>query len=95
MSPIDSTGNAKVIRDKDSFFRDHRGLLAMGHLIAFIATIVGIAFSIMSVYGFVLRFSDWPTMIQYAVALLLAGAGLEYGQTRQEGASQRANLNLQ
>ena len=84
MSPIDREGTAKVIRDADSFFRDHRGLLAMGHLIAMIAAVVGVIFSTASVAGFIARYEDWPTMGQYGVALLLAGAGLEYGQTNLE-----------
>ena len=84
MSPIDKDGHAKVIMDADSFFRDHRGLLAMGHLIAMIAAVVGVIFSTASVAGFIVRYDDWPTMGQYGVALLLAGAGLEYGQTNLE-----------
>ena len=84
MSPIDKDGHAKVIMDADSFFRDHRGLLAMGHLIAMIAAIIGVAFSVTSIFGFIVRYDDWPTMGQYGVALLMAGAGLEYGQTNLE-----------
>ncbi len=84
MSPIDKEGNAKVIRDADSFFRDHRGLLAMGHLIAMIAAVIGVMFAVTSIFGFIVRYDDWPTMGQYGVALLMAGAGLEYGQTNLE-----------
>ncbi len=84
MSPIDKEGTAKIIRDADSFFRDHRGLLAMGHLIAMIAAIIGVMFAVTSIFGFIVRYDDWPTMGQYGVALLMAGAGLEYGQTNLE-----------
>jgi hypothetical protein len=84
VSPIDKDGHAKVIMDADSFFRDHRGLLAMGHLIAMIAAIIGVMFSVTSIFGFIVRYDDWPTMGQYGVALLMAGAGLEYGQTNLE-----------
>lgn len=92
MSPVDELGAAKVIRDKDSFFRNERGLLAMGHLIAFIASMVGIAFAATAVYGFLARHPDWPQIGQYAVGLLLAGASLEYGQTRLESSKAVDNL---
>jgi hypothetical protein len=49
-----------------------------------IAAVVGVIFSTASVAGFIARYEDWPTMGQYGVALLLAGAGLEYGQTNLE-----------
>ncbi len=84
MSPIDDQGQARILRDKDSFFRDARGLLAMSHLIAFIAVAVGVVFSIAAVYGFILHVVDWPVIGQYGVALLMSGAGLEYGSTRLE-----------
>ena len=82
MSPVDETGMAKVIRDEDSFFRDHRGLLSMGHLIAFISVIVGVVFSAATIYGFLILREDWPTLGQFAVAVLFSGAGLEYGTDR-------------
>lgn len=82
MSPIDDQGQARVLRDKDSFFRDARGLLSMSHLIAFMAVVVGVMFSCVAAYGFLRQMIDWPVIGQYGVALLISGAGLEYGSTR-------------
>ncbi|POR04184.1 hypothetical protein AU468_03410 [Alkalispirochaeta sphaeroplastigenens] len=60
-----------------------------GHLIAFAAGAVGVLFALATVYGYLQRFDDWVSMGQYAVGLLVAGAGLEYGQTRIEGTLQK------
>lgn len=85
MSPVDESGIAKIIRDEDSFFRDHRGLLSMGHLIAFISVAVGVVFAAATIYGFLILREDWPTLGQFAVAVLFSGAGLEYGTDRIGG----------
>lgn len=66
----------------DSFFRNDQGKLQMGHLLALVAAMVGVVFSIVSVVGFFGLHETWDKMGQYSVALLGAGTLLEYGQSR-------------
>lgn len=84
MSPIDETGTARVIRDADSFFRDHRGLLSMGHLAAFVAIIVAALYGVGGLFGFITGISDWTTAGNLSVALFGLGVGIEYGTGRIE-----------
>lgn len=87
MSPIE---DGRVIRDKDSFFRDERGLLHMAHLLAFLSSMAGVAFGIVAVVGFFNFIDGWTILVQISFGLLAAGAGLEGGQTIIESRNQRA-----
>lgn len=88
MSPIDD-GTKKVYRDKDSIFRDERGLLSMPHVTAFMSSATGVVFGAAGLAGFFLRIQDALMIVQIALGLVAAGAGLEGWQTHIEGRNQR------
>lgn len=88
MSPLDD-GGKKVYRDKDSIFRDERGLLHMAHLTAFIATISGVFFGIAGLAGFFMSVEGSVVIVQISLGLVASGAGLEGWQTHKESQNQR------
>lgn len=90
MSPLDD-GVKRVYRDADSIFRDERGLLHMAHFTAFVASISGVTFGIAGLVAFFLRIPDALMIIQIALGLVGAGAGLEGWQTHKESQNQRGN----
>jgi hypothetical protein len=88
MSPVDA-GDRRIYRDKDSIFRDERGLLSMPHLTAFIASVSGVVFGVAGLVAFFLRHADAMMLIQISLGLVASGAGLEGWQTHVEGRNQR------
>lgn len=88
MSPIDN-GTHKVYRDKDSIFRDERGLLHMAHFTAFVASIAGVLFGAAGLVAFFRQIPDALMIVQVALGLVGAGAGLEGWQTHKESQNQR------
>lgn len=93
MSPLEG---GYVVRDKDSFFRDERGLLSMPHLTAFISSLLGVVIGISGLLAFFLTKNEGSIMlIQIAAGLVAAGAGLEGWQTTVEGKNQRTAQSFQ
>lgn len=88
MSPVDN-GSVKVYRDKDSIFRDERGLLHMAHVTSFIASFSGTLTGALGLIAFFFRFPDAIMVIQVGLGLVGAGAGLEGWQTHKESQNQR------
>jgi len=88
VSPIDD-GSRQVYRDKDSIFRNERGLLSMPHATAFIASTMGCIVGLAGLVAFFLRYTDAVTLVTTALGLVGAGAGLEGWQTHIEGRNQR------
>lgn len=86
MSPLI---DGKVVRDKDGFFRDERGLLSMPHLTSFIAAITGAGTALAGIVAFFLMIDGAVGLIQIALGLVGAAAGLEGWQTHIEGRNQR------
>jgi len=89
MSPVDD-GMRQIYRDKDGIFRDERGLLAMPHVTAFIASTMGCVVGVAGIVAFFLRYDDSVTLVTAALGLVGAGAGLEGWQTHIEGRNQRS-----
>lgn len=85
MSPLE---NGLVSRDKDGFLRDERGLKSMPHLTAFIASLVGIVFSLAGVIGFFLKYPEAISMSSFGAGLVGAGQILEGWQTHVESRNQ-------
>lgn len=86
MSPLEG---GRVIRDKDSFWRDERGLLSMPHLTASIASFSGVLFCLFGVYAFFFtNHVDSLNIIQIGAGLIGASAGLEGWQTHIESKNQ-------
>jgi len=88
MSPIDD-GSKRIFRDKDSIFRDERGLLAMSHTTAFMASVMGAVTGVSGLAAFFLGYDDAITLVTTALGLVGAGAGLEGWQSHIEGRNQR------
>lgn len=86
MSPLI---DGQVVRDKDGFFRDERGLLSMPHLTAFMASMTGAIVAAAGLVAFFLHYDDAFGLIQVALGLVGAGVGLEGWQTHIESRNQR------
>lgn len=86
MSPIE---NGRVLRDKDSFWRDERGLLSMPHLTASIASFLGIGLCISGFVMLILFTSEGIELVRFGAGLVTAGAGLEGWQTHVESKNQK------
>lgn len=92
MSPLE---DGYVVRDKDSFFRDERGLLSMPHLTAFLSSMLGIVLGISGLFAFFLTQNTGSIMLlQISAGLVAAGAGLEGWQTTVEGKNQRTTNSM-
>lgn len=81
MSPI---VDGKVLIEKDSFFRNERGLLAMPHLTAFISALVGVCVIGFSLFGFITSIQGWDSLLPVGGLLVGGGAGLEGFQAKME-----------
>lgn len=88
MSPVDD-GQRRVYRDKDSIFRDERGLLHMAHFTAFVASISGVVFGVAGLAGFFMGLEEGIMIVQVSLGLVASGAGLEGWQTHKESQNQR------
>lgn len=89
MSPVDD-GAKQVYRDKDSIFRNERGLLSMAHVAVFISMLIAVAVSGAGIVAVFLGLDQGVTLVTSAVGLAAAGAGLEGWTTHTEGRNQRA-----
>ena len=92
MSPIDD-GTKTIYRDKDSIFRDERGLASMPHYTAFVASTMGVVVGAAGLVAFFMRYPDATTLVTTGLGLVGAGAGLEGWQTHIEGRNQREQVN--
>jgi hypothetical protein len=81
--------DGKVVRDKDGFFRDERGLLSMPHLTAFMASVTGATVAMAGLAAFFMQLDGAANLVNVALGLVGAGAGLEGWQTHIEGRNQR------
>lgn len=88
MSPVDE-GARRVYRDKDSIFRDERGLLSMPHFTAFVASLTGVATTATGLVAFFMAVDGAVGIVQTGLGLVAAGASLEGWQTHVEGRNQR------
>lgn len=88
MSPVDD-GSGRVFRDKDSVFRDERGLLHMAHLTSFMASTSGALFGVAGLVAFFLQYEGATMIVQISLGLVASGAGLEGWQTHKESQNQR------
>lgn len=91
MSPVDD-GTSRVYRDKDSIFRDERGLLHMAHFTAFMAVMSGIAFGVAGIVAYFMLLSDAILIVQVSLGLVASGAGLEGWQAHKESQNQRRTM---
>ena len=79
--------------DKDSFWRDERGLLSMSHLTSSLSSLSGVTLALAGLFAFF--FTDIENslqLIQIGAGLVGAAAGLEGWQTHVEGKNQRENI---
>jgi len=86
MSPLQ---DGRVIRDKDGFFRDERGLRSMPHLTAFIGAATGLCVALAGLVAFFMGLDGAVGIVQIALGLVASSAGLEGFQTHVEGRNQR------
>lgn len=90
MSPVDD-GVKKVYRDKDSIFRDERGLLHMSHVTAFIAVLTGVGTVIAGLVAYFLVFDGAVSVVQTGLGVVASGATLEGVSTTVEGRNRRSS----
>lgn len=81
MSPV---VDGKVVLDKDSFFRNERGLLSMTHLTAFVSALAGVLIIAFSLFGFITSIQGWDSLLPVGGLLVGGGAGLEGFQSKIE-----------
>lgn len=87
MSPIDE--NNEVYRDRDSIFRNERGLLHMAHVAVFYAINSAAVVAIAGIVAVFLQIDAGSALVTTALGLMGAAAGLEGWQTHIESRNQQ------
>jgi hypothetical protein len=88
VSPFGKDG--MVVRDKDGFLRDERGLLSMPHLSAAFGIAVGVWLIALSSWGFLTATEGWIMILNIGGGLIGASVGLEGYQSTIESRNMRS-----